>query len=334
MRRNLSMLLISWKLKGFMCTKDYFFCIGILFFLGSCNTDHAVKWNKADDQEFEYAILEAVSDSTIDYGDRIWFHYELYNGDELVESSWGNEQAVELILPDKMHRNQFMEPLTFVGEGDSLWARIPYEKALEELSSFEGKFAKGDQAVFRYRVLKVESREAQKVAKQKIYAKEQGFASRTAMLKEQKAIQASAEERLQALQKYIKAYQNNELELEQGPRGLEYHLIKAGEGRSLNKGDSIYFYYQLAVLENGKVIDNLFKRGERSLLVLGATDKRIPAFQLALQEMKIGENACFFVPANLAYGEKGSLPLVPSEAKLVLDIEIVAVKADSSKAID
>jgi FKBP-type peptidyl-prolyl cis-trans isomerase FkpA len=306
--------------------------IGVVFFLAACNS--GTKWTKSESQKFEYLILSEGTTEKIEYGDRILFHYQLFNGDQLIESSWKNGEAVELILPDKMHRNQFMEPLTLIGEGDSLWVRIPYKDALEELSSFESDFKEGDVAIFKYKVLERESRSSQQQKKEEAYALEKGFEGREEMLEEQKLMQDNADNRLKQLQNYITTYKANELALEKGPEDLEYHLYKAADGKSIAAGDQVYFYYQLLLFEDGKVIDNLFKRGERTLLEFGKEDKFIPAFQLALQQLKVGEAACFFVPSSLAYGEKGVDPMIPSKAKMVLDIEIVAVKTDTSKAID
>ena len=154
------------------------------------------------------------------------------------------------------------------------------------------------------------------------------------MLAEQEAMQASADQRLKNVENYLKEYKAGTLNLEDGLEGLKYHSIKEGKGPTIKEGDKVYLYYQVLLEENGKVLDNQFKRGERLILEIGKKDQYIAAFQLAVQSMKEGESACFFVPVELAYGEEGVDPLIPPMAKMVLDIEIVAVKADSSKAID
>ncbi len=316
-----------------MVYKGIWILFVVIFILG-CNSDQAkINWQKTDEDQFEYAVIMNAAQQKIDVGDQILFHYALYNGDQLIESTFDRAEAVELILPDKMHRNQFMDPLTLVGEGDSLLMRIPYNLAKGELSSFTDQFQEEDVAVFHYKIIKVVSRASQVAKKQTIYAQEKGFGSVKAMLKEQKQMQQAAATRAQELQSKIEAFKQKQLELKDGPKGLQYLPFQAGTGSVVGSKDSVYFYYQLALLENGKIIDTNLERGDRYLLQIGEPSPLIPAFSLALQCLKNQGRAIFFITPELGYGEKGSLPVVPSNAKLVLDLEIVALKADSSKAI-
>jgi FKBP-type peptidyl-prolyl cis-trans isomerase len=59
---------------------------------------------------------------------------------------------------------------------------------------------------------------------------------------------------------------------------------------------------------------------------IGKEDKLPKMIHSAIANLKIGSKAFIFVPSDKAYGVKGSLPIVPSNADLMLYLEVVAVK--------
>ena len=84
--------------------------------------------------------------------------------------------------------------------------------------------------------------------------------------------------------------------------GLQYEIIKEGEGASPKPNDSVTVHYTGALID-GRVFDSSVERGEPA--TFGVTQV-IPGWVEALQMMKPGAEWRIFVPSNLAYGPQGA----------------------------
>ena len=83
------------------------------------------------------------------------------------------------------------------------------------------------------------------------------------------------------------------------PSGLQYRIVKSGNGAKPALGDKATAHYRGTLLD-GTEFDSSYKRNEPAEFTVGGL---IPGFNEALQLMKVGDKWQIFIPANLAYGE-------------------------------
>ncbi|XP_076887371.1 peptidyl-prolyl cis-trans isomerase FKBP62-like [Bidens hawaiensis] len=112
-------------------------------------------------------------------------------------------------------------------------------------------------------------------------------------------------------------------EKEIGNQGLKKKLLKEGQGWDTPEaGDEVEVHYTGTLLD-GTQFDSSRDRGETFKFTLGQ-GQVIKGWDLGIKTMKKGENALFTIPADLAYGEAGSPPKIPSKATLQFDVELIS----------
>jgi FKBP-type peptidyl-prolyl cis-trans isomerase len=106
--------------------------------------------------------------------------------------------------------------------------------------------------------------------------------------------------------------------------GLEYVEEKAGTGAQAQAGKTVKVHYT-GKFPDGKVFDSSIPRGEPLEFVLGA-GRVIKGWDEGIALMKVGGKAMLTIPPQLAYGERGAGGVIPPNATLVFDVELVEVK--------
>lgn len=106
------------------------------------------------------------------------------------------------------------------------------------------------------------------------------------------------------------------------PSGLQYKVLKTGEGRKPVASERVECHYRGALL-NGTEFDSSSRRGEPAVFGVSAV---MPGWTEALQLMPVGSKWQLFVPADLAYGARGFPPQIGPNATLVFEIELLAIK--------
>ena len=106
--------------------------------------------------------------------------------------------------------------------------------------------------------------------------------------------------------------------------GLEYVEVEAGSGARAVAGKVVSVHYT-GKLTNGKVFDSSYSRGEPIEFPLGA-GRVIKGWDEGISLMKVGGKATLTIPPALAYGERGAGGVIPPNATLVFDVELVGVK--------
>ena len=106
--------------------------------------------------------------------------------------------------------------------------------------------------------------------------------------------------------------------------GLEYIEVEAGSGAQALAGKTVKVHYT-GKFQDGKVFDSSIPRGEPIEFVLGA-GRVIKGWDEGIALMKVGGKAELVIPPELAYGERGAGGVIPPNATLVFDVELVEVK--------
>ena len=103
--------------------------------------------------------------------------------------------------------------------------------------------------------------------------------------------------------------------------GLEYEVLKAGQGNAPKPGDTVTVNYSGKLL-NGTEFDSSYKRGQPATFPV---DRVIPGWQEALKLMKPGAKWRIFVPPSLAY-DLNSPPPIPPGSLLIFDVDLLGVQ--------
>jgi peptidyl-prolyl cis-trans isomerase A (cyclophilin A) len=106
--------------------------------------------------------------------------------------------------------------------------------------------------------------------------------------------------------------------------GLRYQIIQKGTGAPAEKGKKVSVHYQGA-LENGQVFDSSYKRKQPIDFTLGV-GQVIEGWDEGIALLKVGDKARFVIPSYLGYGSRGAGGVIPPDATLVFDVELMDVK--------
>jgi len=107
------------------------------------------------------------------------------------------------------------------------------------------------------------------------------------------------------------------------PSGLQYKVLAEGKGTQPKPTDQVTVNYR-GTLVDGTEFDSSYKRGEPATFPV---DGVIKGWTEALPLMKTGSKWQLFVPAALAYGERGAGREIPPHATLIFEVELVGVKS-------
>ena len=136
---------------------------------------------------------------------------------------------------------------------------------------------------------------------------------------------SSGEERLAK----AKALQAAELDkvaagFEQTASGLRYKIIQKGDGAKAAAGNQVSVHYEGSLL-SGQVFDSSYKRNEPIDFQLGV-GQVIPGWDEGIALLEVGDKARFVIPSDLAYGSAGAGGVIPPNATLIFDVELMGTK--------
>ena len=104
--------------------------------------------------------------------------------------------------------------------------------------------------------------------------------------------------------------------------GLQYEIITAGTGAIPTVNDQVKTHYR-GTLIDGTVFDSSYDRGEPITFPVSGV---IKGWTEALLLMKEGAKWKLFIPAELAYGQNGAGGVIPPNAALIFDIELISIE--------
>jgi len=106
--------------------------------------------------------------------------------------------------------------------------------------------------------------------------------------------------------------------------GLRYKILQNGDGKKAAKGATVSVHYKGQLLD-GTVFDSSYKRKQPIEFPLGV-GQVIPGWDEGIQLLKVGDKARLVIPSNLGYGPRGAGGVIPPNATLIFDVELMAVK--------
>lgn len=110
--------------------------------------------------------------------------------------------------------------------------------------------------------------------------------------------------------------------------GLRYTETKSGSGPTAQSGSTALVHYTGWLSEGGKKgqkFDSSRDRGQPIAIALGS-GRVIPGFEEGVSGMKVGGERTLVIPPDLAYGDRGAANVIPPNATLIFDVELVDVK--------
>ena len=105
------------------------------------------------------------------------------------------------------------------------------------------------------------------------------------------------------------------------PSGLQYKVLKSGEGRKPGRTDKVRCHYE-GTFPNGQKFDSSYYRNEPAVF---GVNQVIAGWTEALQLMSEGSAWELYIPYNLAYGEAGAPGAIPPYSALVFKVELIEV---------
>ena len=106
------------------------------------------------------------------------------------------------------------------------------------------------------------------------------------------------------------------------PSGLQYEILEPSLGQKPKATDTVRVHYE-GTLIDGTVFDSSYKRGESITFPLNGV---IKGWTEGLQLMSIGSKYKFFIPYQLAYGERGAGQSIPPYAALIFTVELLGIE--------
>ncbi|HEY1182431.1 MAG TPA: FKBP-type peptidyl-prolyl cis-trans isomerase [Rhodocyclaceae bacterium] len=106
------------------------------------------------------------------------------------------------------------------------------------------------------------------------------------------------------------------------PSGITVLMQKEGSGANPKASDTVKVHYR-GTLADGKEFDSSYKRGEPTSFPL---NRVIPCWTEGIQLLKVGGKATLTCPPNLAYGSRGAGGVIPPNATLTFEVELLGIE--------
>lgn len=121
--------------------------------------------------------------------------------------------------------------------------------------------------------------------------------------------------------------------------GLSYKITAKGKGKKPHAGDQIFIHYA-GFLEDGELFDSSKEDVSKTFgkfdqrrsdakqylpipFEAGRKEGMIPGFIEGIEKLSLGDKAIFFIPSNLAYGPQGAGDVIPPNANIIFEVELL-----------
>ncbi len=112
--------------------------------------------------------------------------------------------------------------------------------------------------------------------------------------------------------------------------GLQYKIIKQGEGKKAKKGETVKVHYT-GTLIDGTKFDSSRDKNRTAFEFPVGQGRVIKGWDEALQLMPVGSQWKLFIPADLAYGDRAAGKKIPGDSVLIFDVELLEIKKPEAK---
>ncbi|MDG1751737.1 MAG: FKBP-type peptidyl-prolyl cis-trans isomerase [Thalassotalea sp.] len=102
--------------------------------------------------------------------------------------------------------------------------------------------------------------------------------------------------------------------------GLQYKVLEQSDGCKPDPDYKITVHYKMLLAKSKQIIDSSYQRGQPSTLQLS---KMIKGWREGVPLMKVGETWELYIPADLAYGRRGSPGSVPPNSVLISEVTLI-----------
>jgi len=109
--------------------------------------------------------------------------------------------------------------------------------------------------------------------------------------------------------------------------GLAYFMVKEGKGVQASAGKTVSVHYT-GKLADGTKFDSSYDRNAPIEFPLGQ-GRVIPGWDEGIALLKVGGKATFIIPPHLAYGERGAGGVIPPNATLIFEVELMGIKENT-----
>ncbi|AEI48789.1 FKBP-type peptidyl-prolyl cis-trans isomerase [Runella slithyformis] len=279
-----------------------FFAAGAL--LAACNNRVSVS-----DTGLKYQIHDQKGEGRKPkIGDILTVQLVLKNSrDSVLRDTYKEGRPLQVMLQTPPFKGSFEEGLAMLAKGDSASFFVSADSLFTRMMQpLPAGITKGTDIQFTVKVLEVQN--------------EQEF---------QKGQAAAREGQVKVDAKIIDAYvAKNSLKTIETPSGLNYVIVKEGEGVKPVAGNMVSVHY-VGKLLDGKEFDSSYKNpqsGGKPVDFPIGQGMVIPGWEEGIMNMRKGGKSTFIIPSSLAYGEAGSPGTIPPNSVLVFDVELVDVK--------
>ena len=106
--------------------------------------------------------------------------------------------------------------------------------------------------------------------------------------------------------------------------GLLYSILNEGSGKKPQKGSIVSVHYSGYLLDGTK-FDSSYDRGQPITFPIGE-GRVIKGWDEGIALLNVGAKAKFIIPSDLAYGERGAGGVIPPNATLIFEVELLEIK--------
>lgn len=271
---------------------------------------------------FSYTLHTAEEGAKAEDGDYVYFHVQRRADENILSSTRDDASAPVPSMPytkvpaPGQEQSPFPYIMGLMAVGDSLTINFPLDTIPKE--QLPPELQEAAVMYLDVTVVDIVNKEAYE-AKQKV-EQEKAFAAQAEAMKEVPIIDALIKETLAK-------YKSGALDADMLvlPGGLKIHFHEKGTGATATTGQTVSTQYYGALMTDGSEFDNSFKRGQPIDFPVGQ-GRVIKGWDQAFLNIPEGSKATMFIPADLAYGERGSPPNIEPNAELMFYVELEKVQ--------